>query len=155
MNWGFYKEREMVSAIKKGILYERYKLFCDFAPTESELHRKIPEYVLTVSIANELLLWNINQQRHLRIYLENSSEIFLNNAFPILRQKWDFETIDSFKSFVRQFHIPFGTPSGRIDVTLLHGNEIRMHSIAGVEVKAINPPINKLIDDINRLYRKQ
>ncbi len=139
------------AVIKKGLM-KGYKENILLQSSYNSFHSKVAEYLLTICIAQSLLIWNDNQNEHSRykIFLEYPSKDFINNAF--LSSKLDSApSVFNQKIVNRQNHKPFGKPKGRIDIVIAEENILHIHTKVGIEVKAINKTQKKIISDINRL----
>ncbi|MDT3740741.1 MAG: hypothetical protein RO257_14715 [Candidatus Kapabacteria bacterium] len=143
------------SAIKKGLM-KGYKENILLQSSYNSFHSKVAEYLLTICIAQNLLIWNANQNEHSRykIFLEYPSKQFINNAF-ISSKYIDNSTIFNMNKEYRLKHQPFGKQSGRIDIAISEedigenlGNPL---SLIGIEVKAINQNYYLILSDIERL----
>jgi hypothetical protein len=116
----------------------------------------ITEYLLTVTVAQQLIEWNEENHYLYSLYLEYSTEKFFKNAFlpymEVGNNIWDMGIIhpEVIKSIKENEDIR----TGRIDLAVCKahvGYGDFKDSLMGIELKGINPNLNKVIEDVQRL----
>jgi len=119
--------------------------------SDNVLQDDIIEYIFTMNVAREVLERIINNKLGHTVHIEYSSNSFINNAFQIYSATGG---PDNYDSNIRKNHKPFGSESGRIDISVMKHPPLaysQLRSFVGIELKAINPNDKKLLDDYDRL----
>lgn len=131
----------IISGMKRG--YDRGKLYlCIFEEGISA----IPEYLLTVSVADALYS-NLNGSSlpSLQIGVEYPYIKFANQAFP------PFAYGDNIFQVIKREVIKRIKKKEKIDIAILQGNGYERRSLYGVEIKAINQRTDLIKSDLYRM----
>lgn len=116
---------------------------------------KITEYFITVNLCKQLYLWNSNNYYPYKIEAEKATYDFYQNCFEHykLEEKDNIFSKTLFSSNFEEFNKNL-TPirKGKIDIVLSKAtNQYRDVSEYIIEVKSVNPTLNKLKDDFKRI----
>ena len=132
---------DILLCIQKGVK-NGYEQQLQLTEATSDILSCIPEYLLTVNVAQELLGWKQQCFRtNLLIQLEYSADQFLAEAFPPIKFTHSF--ITRIKKFINR--------KGRIDICIQEAARmLSSKSMFGIELKGINPPINEVKTDLHR-----
>ena len=143
------------SFIKNGITGAYYENLILKVPN-NDLQDRVTEYLFTVNVAQQLIKWQGTPDGSNRIiFLEYDATEFKTNAFPQLR--WVIVSEDPLTGRKLMRRGEHGSiRDGRVDISIMRrknpgeaGSSPR--SCAGVEIKAVNPNIDLVIDDVVRL----
>jgi hypothetical protein len=155
MKWDdkFYDEIE--TTIEKGAIagYED-NIFMVFK--HSDFESRMIESLIVVNVAKLLLNWAL--PNYYQVHLEYPLKDFYHGAFPALTWREKASIFESDNMLRRKNHNPPGNKSGRIDIALTrepHNEGVFISpswkSKVGIEIKSINQPTNKIVNDIERL----
>lgn len=148
--------------IKDGMSYG-YRQNLVLKTTYESFQSRIVEYLLTVNVAQYLLRWNQEFEGYnYRVNLEYPSIQFFNNAFLSYKEIVDSNLTSQEQFFAgreiiqRKHHIPHRNLGGKIDIAITQEHHLLYSSnseksLVGIEIKAINQYVPKIIEDIERL----
>lgn len=116
----------------------------------------IIEYLLTVNVAQQLIEWNKEKNWEYSLYVEYPTEKFFKNAFlPYMEVGEDlFDTDIIHPQVTKSLKDNEDIRTGRIDLVVCR-EKIKFsdfkETLVGLEFKGINPNLDKVIKDIDRL----
>lgn len=116
----------------------------------------IVEYLLTVNVAQQLIEWNKEEKWNYSLYLEYPTEKYFKNAFlPYMQVGDDIFDIDIIHPEVtKSIKDNEDIRTGRLDLVVCKeklGFTDFKESLVGIELKGLNPNLDKVVEDIDRL----
>lgn len=116
----------------------------------------IVEYLLTVNVAQQLIEWNSKKNYDYSLYLEYPTEKFFKNAFVPYMEVGDglFDNEIIHPEVTKSLRDNEDIRTGRIDLVVCKeklGYSDFKESLVGIELKGLNPSLEKVIEDIDRL----
>ena len=116
----------------------------------------IVEYLLTVNVAQKLIEWNESQKWNYSLYLEYPTDKFFKNAFLPYMQVGDdiFDSDIIHPEVTKSIKQNDKIRTGRIDLVVCKeksGFIDFKESLIGIELKGLNPNLDKVVEDIDRL----
>lgn len=144
-------EKYLVNGLRNGYTQNRV-LHTSYLDNESS----IIEYLLTVNVAQELIEWNSNNSYSYSIFLEQATETFFKSAFlPYMEVGNDiFDMKIIHPEVLKSIDTNTDIRVGRLDLAVCRekgGFLNYKESLVGIELKGINPNIDKVIADVKRL----
>lgn len=141
-------ENHILEGLKKGYDQNLY-----FTQNYTDFQSRIIEYLITVNIAQNLEKYCF--RKGLSVNLEYPIENFYNGAFPSVKFP---EKLFGGNLLNRKDHNPINNKSKRIDIAItedsMHNSGYlsnQQRSLVGIEVKALNPVLNKIKEDVLRI----
>jgi hypothetical protein len=116
----------------------------------------IVEYLLTVNVAQKLIEWNSEKSYSYSLYLEYPTEKFFKNAFLPYMEVGDgiFDIDIIHPEVTKSIKDNDDIRTGRIDLVVCKeklGFTGFKESLIGIELKGLNPSLDKVVEDIERL----
>ncbi|MDL2212641.1 hypothetical protein LJC29_01580 [Bacteroides sp. OttesenSCG-928-N06] len=144
---------ENIEACIKKSIKKGYDLNLAFHSYFDEFTDTIREYLLTISVALELLEWN--EEHKYKIFVEYPLRQFYENAFP----PFSFEGNTIFNQHIvsREYKYDNSKSKEKIDIVITEEDSnsypLIDRSLVGIELKGINQTELLIIEDIERLSK--